>query len=117
MHETQHLPYKLIISEEQFNRLNKVIDEAAHNDMVSKIVSDLERNYKKALETYRDGNEYKQRKVFEIIIDGELISPSDLLKYLKGKYEVSEDFLKQLLDDWCDGTIKDDTLSTGVTMT
>jgi len=106
---------KLIISEEQYKALEQVVNESVHTDKVGKIVADLDKNYKKALETYRVGNEYKQRKVFEIIVDGELISPKDLLTYLKEKYDSSEDFLKQLLNDWCDGTIKDGSLSKSVT--
>tara|TARA_R110000772_G_scaffold17946_1_gene49754 strand:+ start:9034 stop:9366 length:333 start_codon:yes stop_codon:yes gene_type:complete len=106
---------KLIISEEQYKALDQVVNESAHTDKVGEIVADLNKNYKKALETYRAGNEYKQRKVFEIIADGELISPKDLLTYLKEKYNSSDDFLKQLLNDWCDGAIKDDSLSKSVT--
>lgn len=109
---------KLIISEAQYNNLEKYINETKmYEEMVNNIVNDLKMNYKKAIEKYRDGNEYKERKVFEIKADGDLISPKDLLIYLKSKYKVGENFLKQLLDDWCDGKIKDGTLSKSVALT
>lgn len=109
---------KLIISEEQYNNLYKFITESSiYEDKVNEILKDLEMNYKKALEKYRDGNEYKQRKVFEIKADGDIISPKDLLIYLKNKYDVGEEFLKQLLDDWCHNKIKDGRLSKNVSLT
>lgn len=109
---------KLIISERQYNKLTKFINESNdYENMVNDIVEHLEMNYKKAIEKYRDGNEYKQRKVFEIKADGDLISPKDLVIYLKNKYKVGEGFLKQLLDDWCDDKIKDGKLSKNVGLT
>lgn len=106
---------KLIISESQKEMLSQYITESSlHQSTVKKIVTELERNYKKAVETYRDGNEYKQRKVFEVVADGELIPPKALLEYLKGKYNVSEAFLKQVIEDWCDGNAKNGMLSKNV---
>jgi|AntRauMFilla1563_2_1112583.scaffolds.fasta_scaffold01409_3 hypothetical protein len=106
---------KLIISERQYNKLNKFINEDNnYNNMVSEIIDHLEMNYKKAIENYRDGNEYKTRKVFEIKADGDLISPKDLANYIKSKFSVGETFVKQLLDDWCNNAIKDGKLSKNV---
>lgn len=108
---------KLIISERQYIKLTEFINEHnAYENAVTEIVKHLEMNYKKALEKYRDGNEYKQRKVFEIKADGDIISPKDLLIYLKSKFKVGEEFLKQLLDDWCDNKIKDGRLSKNVAL-
>jgi len=106
---------KLIISERQFDKLNKFINEDSHyGNMVGEIVDHLEMNYKKAIENYRDGNEYKTRKVFEIKADGDLISPKDLVTYIKSKFSVGDSFVKQLIDDWCNNTIKDGKLSKNV---
>jgi hypothetical protein len=108
---------KLIISEEQYKALAQLNETEFYESMVNKIVDDLKRNYKKAVQTYRDGNEYKQRKVFEIIADGDVIQPNDLLTYLEGKYEsVGKSFLKQLLEDWCDDKIKDGRLSKNISL-
>lgn len=106
---------KLIISEEQYQMLTNLVNEQTqHERVVKKVVEDLEKNYKKAIETYRDGNEYKEKKVFEINVDGDIISPRDLLEYLKDKYDLGENFLKQLIEDWCDNKIKDNRLSKNI---
>lgn len=108
---------KLIISEEQYIKLTEFINETnVYENKIEDIVKHLEMNYKKAIEKYRDGNDYKQRKVFEIIADGDIISPKDLLIYLKSKFKVGDEFLKQLLDDWCDNKIKDGRLSKNVAL-
>lgn len=108
---------KLIISESQYDMLNAYISEASdHQVFVSEIVKYLNNNYKKAVETYREGNEYKKRKVFEIIVDGDIITPKDLLEYLKYKYNVGEGFLKQVIDDWCDDRIVNNSLSKNVSI-
>jgi ribosomal protein L17 len=107
----------VILRESQFNMLNKYINEGTiHTTMVKKIVKDLDSNYKKAVETYRDGNQYNNRKVFEVVVDGELISAKDLMLYIADKYSVSESFVKQLINDWCDNKIKDGELSKNVSM-
>lgn len=108
---------KLIISEKQHNLLTKIIETERYESIVEKIVKELEQNYKKAVQVYRVGNEYKERKVFEIIVDGELIKPKDLLNYLVKKYDdIGEDFLKQLLNDWCDGNIVGNRLTKNVSL-
>jgi hypothetical protein len=106
---------KLIISESQYKRLNKFLFEnTRYATMVNTITDDLNRNYNKVIETYRENGEYKQRKSFEIIVDGQIISPKNLLEYLRKKYEVGEGFLKQLLEDWCNNKIKDGFLSKSI---
>ncbi len=109
---------RLIISESQYTTLKRLLNESEHHQlMVQEISNDLDNNYDRAFETYRDGNEYKKRKVFQVKVDGEPVTPHNLLEYLKLKYEdVSEDFLKQLMNDWCDNKIKDGRLSKNVTI-
>jgi hypothetical protein len=109
---------RLIISESQYAKLKTLLNEAEYHElMVEKIAKDLDSNYDRAFETYRDGNEYKKRKVFQVKVDGEAVTPQNLLEYLKLKYEdVSEDFLKQLMNDWCDNKIKDGRLSKNVSI-
>lgn len=88
-----------------------------YNAVVNEIADELTRNYRKAIETYRDGNEYKQRKVFEIIFDGQLITPEKLLEYFKLKYNHGDKFLKQVIQDWCDDKIQDGFLSKNIGLT
>lgn len=106
---------KLLISENQLRMLTKLLTEDTdHSTVVKTIENDLNSNYRKAIETYRDGNEYKKRKVFEIIFDGNLISGEDLLKYFKLKYNYGNKFLQQVINDWCGGKIKNGMLSKNV---
>jgi hypothetical protein len=92
---------KLILSEKQLNSLKNFINEDNDYDiLVGTVLNDLNTNYKRAIETYRDGHEYKQRLCFEVIIDGELISASDLLNYLCKKYSLGKEFIKQIINDW-----------------
>ena len=109
---------KIIITESQLSKLNYFIMESTRHELAVKEVSEeLSKNYRKALETYRDANEYKQRKVFEIRYDGQLISPENLLKYFKLKYNYGDKFLEQIITDWCDDNIKDGRLSKNVGLT
>lgn len=109
---------KIIISESQYRSLATFINETKlYENKVTEITKFLDMNYNKVLEKYRDGNDYKQRKAFEVKADGDIISPKDLLKYLLTKFNVGEAFLKQLLEDWCDNKIKDGRLSKNVALT
>lgn len=108
---------KLIISETQLNKLASYIAENnGYQHMVEIIVDDLEKNYKKAVETYEDvvSGDYQQRKVFEIKVSGEIIDPLALSEYIQKKYKVSEEFSQQILDDWCSGSINNGLLSKDV---
>ena len=84
--------------------------------MVEIIVNDLEKNYKKAIETHEDivAGDYRQRKVFEVKVSGEIIDPLTLSEYIQKKYKVSEKFSQQVLDDWCSGNINNGLLSKDV---
>ena len=102
-------------TENQLKMLTSVLSENTdHSIVVKTIEEDLTRNYRKAVETYRDGNEYKQRKVFEIKFDGNVISGEDLLKYFKLKYNHGSGFIKQVINDWAKGLIKNGMLSKNI---
>jgi len=81
--------------------------------MVEVIVSHLEKNYNKAIETNEDivSGEYVDRKVFENKFSGEVIDPKSLSEYIQEKYKVSKGFSQQILDDWCSGKINNGLLS------
>lgn len=106
---------KLIITEKQYKVIKKLLSES--NDyqvIVNTIVEDLNNNYVRAIETYLDGNEYKKRKCFEVVTDGRIVTPEELLEYFKGKYSFGENFLKQVITDWCDYKVVDGALSKNV---
>ncbi len=106
---------KLIITEGQLKMLTNILSEDTdHSIIVRAIEEDLKKNYRKAVETYRDGNEYKKRRVFEIVFDGNLISPEDLLKYFNLKYNYGSEFIKQVISDWANGSIKNGMLSKNI---
>ena len=108
---------RLIISEGQLVRLKSLLNESEYHEvMVKEISSNLDSNYDRAEETYRDGNEYKKRLVFQVKDIGEVVTPHDLLEYLKLKYEVGDEFLKQVITDWCDRNIVDGMLSKNVSI-
>jgi len=107
---------KLIITESQLKSITKfLVENTDHSSIVKMLETDLNKNYRKAIETYRDGNQYKQRKVFEIIFDGNLITPDKLLKYFKLKHpSYGVGFLKQVIQDWCDDKINNGVLSKNI---
>lgn len=107
---------KLIITENQLKRItNFITEDTDHSVIVKQIEEDLNKNYRKVIETYREGNEYKKRRSFEIIFDGKIISPKNLLEYFKLKYPAyGVNFLKQVIKDWCDNKIKNGMLSINI---
>lgn len=108
---------KLIISETQLSKIaSYIVENTRYQHMVEIILDDLEKNYKKAIETYEDvvAGDYQQRKVFEVKVSGEVIDPLALSEYIQKKYKVSEEFSQQILDDWCSGNINNGLLSRDV---
>ena len=102
---------KLIITEKQYNVIKKLLSES--NDyqiIVNSVIEDLNKNYVRAVETYLDGNEYKKRKCFEVVADGRIITPEELFSYFKSKYNFGDNFLKQVITDWCDYKVVDGAL-------
>jgi hypothetical protein len=55
----------------------------------------------------RDGGEYHDKPMIKIKIDGSEIEVSDLYKYMKKKYNLGDEFIKQVIKDWMFGTLKD----------
>ena len=54
--------------------------------------------------------------MFEVITDGEEISAKSLFEYFKSKYDINEEFIKQVIKDWVSGKITDNyQLSKNVT--
>tara|TARA_R110000796_G_scaffold61077_2_gene141366 strand:+ start:13042 stop:13383 length:342 start_codon:yes stop_codon:yes gene_type:complete len=106
---------KLVITESQLKMLtNILLEDTDYSVIVKTIEEDLNKNYRRAVEVYRDGNEYKKRKVFEIIFDGNLISGEDLLKYFKLKYNHGSEFIKQVINDWDKDLINNGMLSKNI---
>lgn len=109
---------KLIISESQFIRLKKIISE---NDIYSGVVKQmkefLDNNYEPVERFVREGGEYYQKPMVMVKVDEEIISPKDLYEYMKYKFEMGDDFTKQVIRDWMFDKITDDySLSKNVSL-
>lgn len=99
---------KLIITENQFNKLkNKLLEYNAHSDMVKTIKEFLDEYYKPISTFMREGGEYFNKAMIENKVDGEVISPKSLYEYLKYKFEANDEFIKQVIKDWVSGSIND----------
>ena len=99
---------KLIITESQFNRLKTFITESeVYSSIVKEMYEDLMANYTPTENYVREGGEYHGQKMVKINVDDELISPKALFEYMKSKYNMGDDFTKQVIIDWMHGNISD----------
>lgn len=108
---------KMIITERQLNILKKRLNESSvHENMVETMVKDLSANYKPMLAAIREDGEYHDVPMFEVIVDGNEITASELYEYMKKKYNTGDEFTKQVIKDWAFGTLKGNQLSKNVAM-
>lgn len=106
---------KLIITERQLDVLRVRLNEAnSHESLVKKIITDLNTNYEPMIGIMRKEGEYHENAMVKIKVDGSEIEVADLFKYLKKKYNLGDDFIKQVIKDWMFGTLKGDSLSKNV---
>jgi phosphomannomutase len=56
----------------------------------------------------REGGDYHSQPMIMVKADEESITPKDLFEYLKHKYKMGDDFIKQVIRDWVHGEITDD---------
>lgn len=108
---------KMIITERQLEVLKKHLNESSvHENMVETMVKDLSTNYKPMLAAIREDGEYHDVPMFEVIVDGNEITASELYEYMKKKYNAGDEFTKQVIRDWAFGTLKGNQLSKNVAM-
>ena len=121
---------KLIITESQLQRLKKILNEqTAHSLVVKQLKNELDSNYEPIEKFVRKGGEYSSTAMVKVKTDEEEIPVKELYEYLKYKFNIddtidedgsskstaSTKFLKQVIEDWMFGRIKDDyTLSKNV---
>lgn len=110
---------KLIITESQLENLKTFINEsAAYGKIVKQLHDDLIANYTPTDNFVRKGGEYSSKKMVKVNVDNEIISPKALFDYLKYKYQMGDNFTKQVITDWMFGRITDDyQLSKNVPLT
>lgn len=96
---------RIIITESQEKLL---IEVGTQQTMVTKIVAYLDGLYKPIKLTTSVADEFYNLKKFEKL-DGESITPKQLLAYIKKVFtQVSDKFIKQVIIDWSEGTLKND---------
>ena len=57
------------------------MESSLHTTMVKNMKEDLDRNYKPVDKYVREGGEYFEKPMIEVIADGEIISPKSLYEY------------------------------------
>ena len=109
---------KVIISENQLSMLKNYICEAdAHQMLIRRIVADLDLNYEPSQGTYKKGGEFHEELMILNKVSQELMTAKSLADYLQYKYELGEDFLKQIINDWYKGNLNDsDNLSKNISI-
>lgn len=109
---------KIIITESQYNKLLSFINESDFHIILGDVLDDLNTNYEPVKAVVKDYHDYKEEPRIKVMVDGSVISDLDLLNYMKYKYHAvcGENFLKQAIDDWYHGRIKDGMLSKNITL-
>lgn len=106
---------KVIITENQLKSLQAYLKENNfYENLIQKIVLDLNQNYEPMLGIVRDNGEYFEEPMIKIKVDDSSITPKELYQYLKKKYQLGNDFIKQIIKDWMFGKIKNNGLSKNV---
>lgn len=99
---------KLIITETQLKNLSIYLTENTHSNLVKQMKTELDANYEPISKFVRAGGEYYEKPMITVKVDGEIITPKDLYNYIKNKYDVGVEFIKQVISDWIFGRISDD---------
>jgi hypothetical protein len=108
---------KLIITKGQFDKIKSITESTAHGTMVKNIKEFLDNSYEPVQRFVRKGGEYFEQPMVMVKLDEEIISPKDLYEYLKTKFEMGDDFTKQIIQDWMFNKISEDyQLSKNVSM-
>ena len=100
---------KIIITESQFARLKSYINESeVYSRIVKQMKGDLDANYTPTENYVREGGEYHGQPMIKVNVDDEIISPAALFEYMKYKYNMGDEFTKQVIRDWVNGSITDE---------
>lgn len=90
------------------NRLSvNLVENSAHSLMVKQMKEELDSNYEPVAKFVREGGEYFEKPMITVKADNEVITPKSLYEYMKYKYKVNDDFIKQVISDWMFNKITD----------
>ena len=98
---------KIKINERQLSLITRLIKEDSINNrrIIEPIVKYLDTYYEPSKGTYKESGEYHDTPMILNKVDGELITPKNLLRHLKDKFELGGEFLGQIIRDWYDGKL------------
>jgi hypothetical protein len=100
---------RIIITENQYNNLkNKLFESSLQSNIVKQIKEYLDANYTAETNYVLEGGEYKSKKMFKLNVNNEVISPKALFEHLINKFNMSEEFTKQVMRDWYHNKIGED---------
>jgi hypothetical protein len=102
---------KLIITERQFRAIKKHIDENVANVRLRNQIHEfLESDYEASGGVEEIANEFYPKALIKKKINGEVITPAALYKYMKHKFmAVDETILKDCLEGWFKGDYDKET--------
>lgn len=90
------------------NRLSvNLVENSAHSVMVKQMKEELDSNYEPVAKFVREGGEYFEKPMITVKADNEVITPKSLYEYMKYKYKVNDEFIKQVISDWMFNKITD----------
>lgn len=109
---------KIKLTESQLIRLeSRLLENTAHSNLVKQIKTELDNNYKPTMKFVKKGGEYFEEPMILVLADEEIISAKSLFEYVKFKYKVNDEFIKQVISDWMYGKIDDSfTLSKNIAL-
>lgn len=97
---------RIVITERQ---LNLIKEEYTKERLIKKISSELSEKYEKSFITREGDNGPKKLPIFKKRYDGDEVPPKNVLRELKAKHRnLSEEFIRQIMKDWYNGSIDDD---------
>tara|TARA_R110000796_G_scaffold58413_5_gene134934 strand:- start:30758 stop:31093 length:336 start_codon:yes stop_codon:yes gene_type:complete len=102
---------KLIITEHQFTVINNHINETVANVRLRNQIYDfLSADYEPSGGVEKLANEFYPTALIKKKIDGEVITPAALFKYMKHKFKnVDTSILKDCLEGWYKGDYNKET--------
>ncbi len=108
---------KIIITERQVQVIKKnIIENDMHENLVERMVADLNNNYEPMMGVMREDGEYREEPMVKIKVDNTETSIKRLYQYFKKKYKLGNEFTQQVIKDWMFGKIKDNRLSKNVSI-
>ena len=99
---------KLIITKSQYDRLKSINENNNHSNMVKSMKEFLDKSYEPVERFIHENGEYLEQPMVKIKLSEEIITPNALYEYMKFKFNMGEEFTKQVIRDWMYNQISDE---------